>query len=76
LTSAIRSDTIPGMNLKKWSRPGVPLEVLAAKLSEETGEVSKEITDGWYTGNLNRKALREELDHVIAIAEILKERVR
>jgi NTP pyrophosphatase (non-canonical NTP hydrolase) len=74
LTNAIRSDTIPGMNLKVWERKGVPLEVLALKLCEEAGEVSKEITDGWRNGEVDRRKLKAELDHVIDIAKILKDR--
>jgi NTP pyrophosphatase (non-canonical NTP hydrolase) len=74
LTNAILSDTIPGMNLKVWERKGVPFEVLALKLCEEAGEVSKEITDGWRNGEVDRHKLKEELDHVIAIATILRER--
>jgi NTP pyrophosphatase (non-canonical NTP hydrolase) len=62
------------MNLKKWRRPGVPVEVLALKLCEEAGEVANEITDGWKNGEINREAACEELRHTIAIAEILLDR--
>lgn len=63
------------MNLKKWAKPGVPLEVLALKLCEEVGEVSGEITDGWKRDGIDRKAALEELDHVIGLAEIMKDRL-
>lgn len=65
------------MNLKRWKNPEVPISMLALKLCEEAGEVANEITDGWQTGTgkVSRKRAVEEVDHVIAIAEILKARL-
>jgi len=65
------------MNLTKWKDPRVPIEVLALKLCEEAGEVAKEMTEAWERhGKPHRNHTIDELDHVIALAEILKERVR
>jgi NTP pyrophosphatase (non-canonical NTP hydrolase) len=65
------------MNLRQWKSKKVPIEVLALKLCEESGEVAKELTEAWKRGNKpNISRTISELDHVIAFAEILKERVR
>jgi NTP pyrophosphatase (non-canonical NTP hydrolase) len=62
------------MNLNKWERPEVPLEILALKLCEEAGEVAKELADGWKRGGVDRGKLIEELNHVVALAKVLQER--
>lgn len=63
------------MNLTAWAKQGVPIEILALKLCEEAGEVSTEVTDGWKRGEIDRLKMLDELDQVIAIAGILKERL-
>lgn len=75
MTKCNSSDRVPSMRLKFWAKKGVPIEILALKLCEEAGEVSKEITDGWKNGEINRRKMIAELDHVIEIATILKGRV-
>lgn len=78
------------MNRERWTHPDLPIEVLALKLTEECGEVSKEITDVWVIeGNSafipdmpkkqlekRRASLLEELEHVIFIAKTIRERVK
>jgi NTP pyrophosphatase (non-canonical NTP hydrolase) len=68
------------MNRDKWTDPNVPLEILALKLSEEVGEVSREITDeNWpHEGDWDddrRERLLEELNQVVFLANVIKERV-
>lgn len=62
------------MNKKKWKNPNVPIEILALKLAEEVGEVSREITDA-PGGKLSKLRLAEELGHVIFIASTLRDRI-
>lgn len=64
------------MSHKKWRRKKVPLEMIALKLAEEVGEVTKELTDAHFSGKLDRKNLKEELDQVIRLANTLKERIK
>lgn len=71
------------MNKKKWRDPSVPLPILALKLAEEAGEVANAITDDFMTLDLTPqlqherwRALDEELDHAIFIAETMKSRIR
>lgn len=75
------------MNRDKWTAKGVPLQTLALKLSEEAAEVGTVLSDtmivedGEYEGerkltNRERRAILEELEHVIFIATTMQHRVR
>lgn len=63
------------MNKKRWSHAGVPMAVLALKLSEEAAEVGTEITDALMDGiEWDAEKVVEECDHVIFIAQRIRSR--
>lgn len=67
------------MNLRKWSDPEVPLEIVALKLAEETGEVANIITDNLmaHQGPMREREvghLIDECEHVIFLASVIKNR--
>lgn len=75
------------MNYGKWMSKNIPMQTCALKLSEEVAEVGTVLTDAMmvddsgYEGErkLTKKEkehLDEELDHVIFIAKMMKQRLR
>lgn len=64
------------MNKRKWTRKSVPVSMLALKLCEEAGEVAREITDAKIDGKPYDENVLTELDHVIFIASIMRERLQ
>jgi hypothetical protein len=64
------------MNKRKWSDPGIPIEVLGLKLCEEAAEVGTEISDAALkvSKTVNVKKILDELDHVEFIAKQLRKR--
>jgi len=71
------------MNKAKWTATDLPLEFLALKLTEEVGEVAKEITDalvieeGEYIGHNdpNTERILTELEHVEFLVKTLRSRI-
>lgn len=64
------------MNKARWTKPNIPLQVLALKLVEECGEVANELTDAYITGNgVQLDSLLEELEHVEFIARTMRNKI-
>lgn len=63
------------MNKQRWRDPSIPLSILALKLCEEAAEVGTEITDSHMGEHWNRDAILEELEHVVFMATVLRDRV-
>ena len=70
------------MKKQRWLNPNIPLPILALKLTEEVGEVAKEITDEYMTvgGESDWNATRRmdtiiELEHVEFLAKTLRKRI-
>lgn len=69
------------MNRRKWLDPEVPLELVALKLAEETGEVANIITDNLmaHKGPMLASELLhlvEECEHVIFLAHLIQSRAQ
>jgi hypothetical protein len=75
------------MNRVKWADPDVSLEMLAAKLAEETGEAIAEVISAVENSRSGRSGSRDaaahrasraimELDHVNFISSVLVYRLR
>lgn len=69
------------MNRKKWDNDVVPIPILALKLAEEVGEVSKEITDAHFdryglNNDVRQDRILEELEHVEFLAQVLRDRIK
>lgn len=65
------------MKMEKWETAG--FVHVALKLSEEVGEVAKEVNDSYMKSPQGREVCYEraltELDHVISLATMLKARL-
>lgn len=78
------------MNRDKWKNPNIPLSLLALKLCEEAGEVSREITDASDDafdlstaigadreyGNDELKRIHAEASHALLMAREIRNRAR
>lgn len=64
------------MNKYKWSKPNIPLSILALKLAEEAAEVGTELTDEFIgLRPFSRKRILTELDHVEFLVGIMRSRL-
>lgn len=77
------------MKKRRWTDPDVPITILALKLAEEVGEVTRELCDDYFIMSMGRpvppnafpvgpesaKRTISELKHVEFIARTLRKRL-